>query len=113
MKLCNKLLFVTALSMTVLHGVSAQPVQAAQPWSGEQPLFSDFHDPSGGGVSRSQVQNEAQQAMGNNTFSDGKAHLRGLERSTNSQNSSVSRDAVRTQAEEAMRTNQIRVGDGY
>lgn len=110
MKLCNKLLFVAAISMAGLQGVSAQSVPPSQPWAGERPLFSDFDQPrAGSGVSRAQVQNEARDAIANDRFSEGRAHLAGLERSTNSQSSAVSRSAVRAESPEDL----IRVGDGY
>lgn len=108
MKKFTQILLVAAFSMTAYQGVSANNLQ---PWSGERPLFSDFNDPSGGGVNRSDVQAQAREAMANYAFRDGKNYHKALNRSTNSQGSSLSSEAVRAGGADAIRTGQIRVGD--
>lgn len=110
MKSFNKILLVAAFSMTAYQGAAANNLQ---PWSGEQPLFADFNYPSGGGVNRSDVQAQARDAIANDAFRDGKNHLKGLARSSNPQSSSLSGETVRAGGADALRTGQIRVGDGY
>jgi len=103
MKSFNKILAVAAVSMTALAGVTAQ---AAEPWSGEQPVFSDFKYAVTGAVNAADVQAQAHQAIQSYAFND---QMTGYVQAQ--QGAGLSRAQVQAQAAEAMRTQRLEVGE--
>lgn len=84
--------------------------QAGAVWAGEQPHFDDLQHPQGAAVQAQQVQAQAREAMQNYAFNDEVVGA-ALAAST-PQRPPLSRAQVRAEAAEAMRTRQLRVGDG-
>lgn len=105
MKSFNKILAVAAVSMTALVGVAAHAEQ--QPWSGEQPVFSDFKYQQTGAPNTTDVQAQARQAIQNHAFNDQMTSYSAQAQ----QGAALSRTQVQAQAAEAMRADRLQVGE--